>query len=174
MTTGDRHVFTVIRTVFYAAAFIWLWVWIGAWARTFDAGLDVAPPAWLRPVGIVIAFAGALVVAACLGTFATTGRGTPAPFDPPTEFVATGPYRFVRNPMYLGAAAVILGTGFAISSSAVVLLTGGFLLVTHAFVVLHEEPALDRRFGESYQQYRASVHRWVVSKPKPQRPRGES
>lgn len=118
--------------------------------------------------------AGALVVAACLGTLATVGRGTPAPFDPPREFVAVGPYRYVRNPMYLGAAAVILGTGLAVSSSSVVLLTGGFLMVMHAFVLLHEEPALELRFGDSYRQYRASVHRWVVSKPRPHRPRDES
>lgn len=166
MTADGRSAFTAIRTLLYAAAFIWLWVWIGNGVRAFDAALPVTPPAWLWPAGVVIAFAGALVVAACLGTFATVGRGTPAPFDPPTKFVATGPYRYVRNPMYLGAAAVILGTGLAISSSAVALLTGGFLLVTHAFVVLHEEPALDRRFGDSYRQYRVSVHRWLITRPK--------
>jgi protein-S-isoprenylcysteine O-methyltransferase Ste14 len=164
---------TVIRSLLYAAAFITAWIWIGAWARTFDAGLPIAPPAWLRPVGVVIAIAGALVVAACVGTFATVGRGTPAPFDPPREFVATGPYRFVRNPMYLGAAAVILGSGLAVSSSSIVLLAAGFLLAMNAFVLLHEEPALDRRFGESYRKYRASVHGWRVSNPKQQRPRSE-
>jgi len=174
VTTGASHAFTVIRTLFYAAAFIWLWVWIGGWVRTFDAGLPVAPPAWLRPVGVVLAIAGALVVAACLATFATVGRGTPAPFDPPTAFVATGPYRYVRNPMYLGGTGAILGIGLALSSISVVLLAGGFLLVIHAFVLIHEEPALERRFGDSYWQYRASVHRWLVSKPNPHRPRGES
>jgi protein-S-isoprenylcysteine O-methyltransferase Ste14 len=170
VTTSGRRAFDVIRSVLYAAGFVALWVWIGDWVRTFDAGLPFAPPAWLRPIGVVIAIAGALVAAACIGTFATVGRGTPAPFDPPREFVATGPYRYVRNPMYLGAAAAILGTGLAVSSSSVVLLAGGFLLVLHAFVVFHEEPALERRFGEGYRQYLASVHRWRVSKPKQQGP----
>ena len=41
----------------------------------------------------------------CIGTFVTKGQGTPAPFDPPREFVASGPYRYVRNPMYIGALA---------------------------------------------------------------------
>ena len=174
MTAGDRRAFTVIRSVVYAAAFFATFVWIGAWARTFDARLPFVPPAWLRPAGVVLAFAGALVVAACVGTFATLGRGTPAPFDPPTRFVATGPYRFVRNPMYLGGVAAILGIGLAISSSAVILLAAGFLLVMHAFVLLHEEPALERRFGDSYRQYRASVRRWIVRTPNQQRSRSES
>jgi protein-S-isoprenylcysteine O-methyltransferase Ste14 len=174
VTTGNGGAFNVIRTLVYAAGFVWLLVWIGAWARTFDSGLQVAPPAWLRPVGVALAIAGALVVAACLATFATVGRGTPAPFDPPTAFVGTGPYRYVRNPMYLGGTGAILGIGLALSSISVVLLAGGFLLVIHAFVLIHEEPALERRFGDSYRQYRASVHRWRVSNPKQHRPRSES
>ena len=174
MTADGRRVFDVLRSLVYAVGFIWAWVWIGDSVRAFDAGLPFAPPAWLRPVGVAVAIAGGIVVAACVGTFATVGRGTPAPFDPPTEFVASGPYRYVRNPMYLGAAAVILGVGLAVSSSSVVLLAGGFLLVTHAFVLIHEEPALARRFGDSYRNYCASVHRWLVSKPKPKERRDES
>jgi protein-S-isoprenylcysteine O-methyltransferase Ste14 len=95
----------------------------------------------------------------------TRGRGTPAPFDPPREFVVSGPYRLVRNPMYVGAAAVILGAGFMLSSPALVGLTVAFLLIMHLFVILHEEPTLAAKFGAGYEQYRSSVHRWLIRKP---------
>jgi hypothetical protein len=80
-------------------------------------------------------------------------------------FVASGPYRWVRNPMYVGGAAVILGAGLLVASPAIVLLAFGFLGIMHLFVVLHEEPALTARFGASYEQYRASVRRWRIRRP---------
>ena len=164
--------FTAIRSLIYSAAFIALWVWIAAYVRRFDGHLPYSTPPWLTLVGVVIASVGGLVAATCIATFAVVGRGTPAPFDPPRQFVASGPYRYVRNPMYLGAAAVILGAGLAISSSAVILLTPVFLLVMHLFVTLHEEDALAERFGDSYRRYKATVHRWVIQRPKPKVPPG--
>ena len=99
---------------------------------------------------MVVGLAGALMTAWCIGTFVGKGQGTPAPFDPPREFVASGPYRYVRNPMYIGALGVILGAGLAAASPSIVALAGAFGLCAHLFVVLYEEPALEKRFGESY------------------------
>jgi protein-S-isoprenylcysteine O-methyltransferase Ste14 len=157
--------FTILRGVVYSIGFVWLWTWVALWVRSFDAGLSVSLPLWLRPVGYVLAAAGALLAGLCIATFVTRGRGTPAPFDPPREFVASGPYRYVRNPMYVGAAAVILGAGFILSSPSIVILALAFLLIMHLFVILYEEPALAGKFGASYQQYRSSVHRWLIRKP---------
>jgi protein-S-isoprenylcysteine O-methyltransferase Ste14 len=159
--------FTILRGLIYSALFVWLWAWIAVSVRRYDASIPVALPPWLRPIGYVLALAGALIAAACIGTFVTRGRGTPAPFDPPRVFVATGPYRWVRNPMYVGAAALILGAGLVLSSPSIVLLTFAFLLTMHLFVVLLEEPTLASRFGEAYEEYRSSVHRWLVRKPAP-------
>jgi protein-S-isoprenylcysteine O-methyltransferase Ste14 len=164
--------FTILRGVVYAIAFVWLWSWLAISVRPFDAQLAVIVPAWLQPFGYVLADAGALLAGACIATFVTIGRGTPAPFDPPREFVASGPYRYVRNPMYIGAAAVILGAGLAASSPAILLLALAFLLIMHLFVVVHEEPSLADKFGLSYQQYRTSVHRWVIRRPKRDTTRG--
>jgi len=159
--------FTILRGLIYSALFVWLWAWLAVSVRRYDAGIPVALPPWLRPIGWVLAFVGALIAAACIGTFVTRGRGTPAPFDPPRAFVATGPYRWVRNPMYVGAAAVILGAGLALSSPSVVLLAVAFVLVMHLFVVILEEPTLADRFGDAYEEYRSSVHRWLIRKPSP-------
>ena len=68
--------------------------------------------------------------------------------------------------MYVGAAAVILGAGLIVSSLSIVLLALAFLVITHLFVVLHEEPTLADKFGASYQQYRSDVSRWLIRKPR--------
>jgi protein-S-isoprenylcysteine O-methyltransferase Ste14 len=57
--------------------------------------------------GIVVGVAGGALALWCILTFAVVGRGTPAPFDPPRKLVIRGPYRYVRNPMYLGAALAL-------------------------------------------------------------------
>jgi protein-S-isoprenylcysteine O-methyltransferase Ste14 len=158
--------FTLLRGVVYAFFFVWLWAWLASSVRSFDPRIPVVLPHWLRPVGVALASAGGLLVGACIGVFVTRGRGTPAPFDPPREFVASGPYRYVRNPMYLGAAAVILGAGLVVSSPSVALLAVAFLLVVHLFVVVYEEPALAGKFGAAYDQYRSSVHRWMIRRPR--------
>ncbi len=110
---------------------------------------------------------GAVIVLACLASFILRGRGTPAPFDPPVTFVPSGPYRYVRNPMYIGAALVLAGYGLWERSAAIALFALVFFLVFHLFVVLVEEPGLERRFGESYRAYRRAVRRWLPRPPAP-------
>ncbi|HEY0987381.1 MAG TPA: isoprenylcysteine carboxylmethyltransferase family protein [Kofleriaceae bacterium] len=160
-----HRAFTLLRGLIYSAAFIWLWTAIAMGVRRYDDRLPVGVPPWLGPVGLALAVAGASLAATCIATFIFRGRGTPAPFDPPREFVATGPYRYVRNPMYVGAALVILGAGLAAQSLSIAALALAFLAIAHLFVVIHEEPALERAFGDSYQRYRASVHRWLIWPP---------
>ena len=72
----------------------------------------------------------------------------------------------LRDPMYLGAAAVILGTGLILSSPSVALLAVAFLLVMHLVVVVYEEPALESRFGAAYRRYKSSVPRWRIRRPR--------
>ena len=140
-------------------------VLVGAFVRTFDPVLGVTIPATLWPLGFLLTFFGGVLVFNCILWFALAGRGTPAPFDAPRAFVADGPYRYVRNPMYLGAACLMAGCGVLLASFAVVLLAGVFLVLVHLFVVKYEEPGLRERFGSSYRDYLARVHRWVPRFP---------
>lgn len=165
MTSLLARSLTILRGALYSAVFVWLWAWLAVSVRPLDRRIPVALPPALRPIGLMLAGLGMLLAGACVATFVTRGRGTPAPFDPPREFVATGPYRYVRNPMYIGGALVILGAGLALSSPAIVILGFAFVLIMHLFVVLYEEPALARRFGAAYERYRRSVHRWRIRKP---------
>ena len=161
-----ERLFALARGVAYAAAFVALWWWIVVSARQLDSRLGAPIPTWAPVLGLVLVVAGAAVVLWCILAFALVGKGTPAPFDAPRDFVAAGPYRFVRNPMYLGAAAVIAGAGLMLRSPAATAVALLFLALTHAFVLLYEEPTLERRFGESYRRYKLRVRRWLPRVPR--------
>ena len=118
---------------------------------------------WLAAAPIAL---GAALYVWCAVDFALA-RGTPAPIDPPRELVARGPYRWSRNPMYLGVASVLLGEALWFGSRA--LLGLALVVVTgfHAFVTLYEEPSLRRRFGDAYESYCRAVPRWLPRRPLP-------
>jgi protein-S-isoprenylcysteine O-methyltransferase Ste14 len=118
-----------------------------------------------RHVGLLPLTAGIAGLAWCLRDFALVGRGTPAPFDPPQQLVATGLYRWVRNPMYLSALSLLVGEAMLLEAPVLLRYAVGFFLVTHLFVVLYEEPTLRRKFAESYDRYRTTVPRWVARRP---------
>ena len=75
--------------------------------------------------------------------------------------MAFGPFRYVRNPMSLGAVTLMMGLGLYEESISVLLLALLLFLFLHLVVIYVEEPGLERRFGESYRQYRQSVNRWL-------------
>lgn len=111
--------------------------------------------------GLIVAAVGFGLALACVLTFAFVGKGTPAPFDPPRALVIAGPYRYVRNPMYIGAGTALLGAALYYHSTALAGYALVFLLITHLFVMLYEEPHLRRVFGQAYEDYRHHVHRWI-------------
>src|SRR5436305_14812105 len=127
--TPFLRAFTALRSALYSCGFIFLWAWLAVTGRRYDARIPISIPEWLQPLGMVLAGLGGLLALSCIAVFTIRGRGTPAPFDAPRVFVASGPYRFVRNPMYLGAAGVIAGSGFYLRSPAILLLALGFLVL---------------------------------------------
>jgi len=110
--------------------------------------------------GMMVAGVGAAIALSCILTFVFVGKGTPAPFDPPRRLVVGGPYRVVRNPMYVGAGLALAGA--ALFYKSIPLLTYAALLglITHVFVVFYEEPTLRRTFGSDYEVYCGHVGRW--------------
>ena len=111
--------------------------------------------------GLVLLILGGALAVWCILTFAVVGKGTPAPFDPPRKLVAAGPYRWIRNPMYVGAGTALAGAALFYQSAALVAFAAGFLVATHLFVVFYEEPTLERTFGAHYADYRNAVPRWM-------------
>jgi protein-S-isoprenylcysteine O-methyltransferase Ste14 len=109
--------------------------------------------------------AGVVLMLWCWWDFATRGQGTPAPYDPPQRLVVTGPYRAVRNPMYVAGILVLLGLALVTGAPGLVAYAAGFWLATALFVRAYEEPALRRRFGAGYEEYRRRVPAWLPRIP---------
>jgi protein-S-isoprenylcysteine O-methyltransferase Ste14 len=128
------------------------------------AGWQIGPPflglGVCRVIGALLLVVGVAGLLDCFVRFALEGRGTPAPVAPTASLVATGPYRYVRNPMYVAVVAAILGQGLLFGSMPVLGYGGIVFGLFHVFVIGYEEPTLRRRFGESYAAYRAGVPRW--------------
>ncbi len=120
----------------------------------FDAGA-------FRFAGMALIGLGGAVYLHCVWNFAWVGRGTPAPVDPPITMVAVGFYRFVRNPMYVGIGALLLGEALAFLSYRLLTFALVTCLLFHLFVVLYEEPHLRKTFGASYETYCRAVPRWI-------------
>jgi protein-S-isoprenylcysteine O-methyltransferase Ste14 len=109
----------------------------------------------------LLLLAGGAIYAWCLWDFATAGRGTPAPIDPPKELVVRGLYQYTRNPMYVGVLSVISGWALLFQSSTLAVYAMCIAASFHLFVLLYEEPHLKRVFGASYEHYCSQVNRWV-------------
>jgi protein-S-isoprenylcysteine O-methyltransferase Ste14 len=146
---------TVIFTLFVPGV-------IGGWIPyTLTADTGVAASWWARLAGWVMILLGTAGYLWCASNFVRQGLGTPAPIAAPERLVVRGPYRFTRNPMYVSVMLVILGQAALRWSGALLLYAAFVLLAFQLFVLLYEEPALTRRFGDDYLQYRRTVPRWI-------------
>jgi len=134
------------------------------WLLTrWDAGSQSAA---LRILGVVVLVAGGALVLETTARFALQGRGTPAPWAPPERFVERGSYRFVRSPMYLGVLLLVVGQALLLGREILFAWAVAAWLIFTAFLVFYEEPQLRRRFGESYEDYRRRVRRWLPTRPR--------
>ena len=132
------------------------------WILTRGGALP-EPVVWPAIVFIV---AGVALYVVCLWVFASVGRGTPGPWDPPRQFVAVGPYRWVRNPIYIAALLVMVGEAWLFLSLPLVFYAVAAAGGCHLFVVGYEEPQLRGRFGAEYAAYRDTVSRWIPRPPR--------
>jgi protein-S-isoprenylcysteine O-methyltransferase Ste14 len=153
--------FILARAVTYATLFVGL-VLIFVPARVLSSSGILRPTAigiW-QVAGMLLGTAGAALALSCIVAFVFVGRGTPAPFDPPRRLVVQGPYRFVRNPMYIGAGLALAGAALFYQSFALLAYIGVLFLFTHLFVAAYEEPTLRRTFGKDYVAYCERTGRW--------------
>lgn len=153
--------FVLIRALTWASLFVgFVLVFLPARLLTWSGVARRPELGPLQVGGLAMGTAGAALALWCILSFALTGKGTPAPFDPPRRLVARGPYRHLRNPMYLGAVLALAGGALVYDSGALLGYAALFLVVTHLFVVGYEEPTLRETFGEEYVAYCRRVRRW--------------
>ena len=126
------------------------------------SGWEVETEWWapLRVLGALLVLAGAAVLVHAFGRFVVEGLGTPAPIAPTEHLVVGGLYHYVRNVMYVAVTAAILGQALLLGSVALLAYAAVAWAGMAAFVRLHEEPALARRYGAQYEEYRRAVPAW--------------
>jgi protein-S-isoprenylcysteine O-methyltransferase Ste14 len=112
--------------------------------------------------GAALVLAGTLLLLACVREFYVAGRGTLAPWSPPEQLVSSGPYRYSRNPMYVGVATILAGWAVLFASRPLALYALGVVVAFQLRVLLFEEPWAAREFGAAWQDYRARVPRWFL------------
>ncbi|NQU04529.1 MAG: isoprenylcysteine carboxylmethyltransferase family protein [Calditrichaeota bacterium] len=158
-----KTIFVIIRTITWASIFIALvLIYVPAGILSLSGIERPAVVEIHQWIGLITGTLGAVLALWCVVAFTALGRGTPAPFDPPRLLVITGPYRFVRNPMYIGAVIALAGAALFYESLLLLAYSVLFLIITHVFVVFHEEPILTKTFGKDYDTYCRKVGRWGV------------
>src|SRR6516164_2557983 len=140
-----------------------------AWALAVLAGLALnwlmplpfvpaaVPAGWLGTIVFALALA---LVAWAISTMTRAGSNVPTSL-PTTTIVETGPYRFTRNPIYLGMVLGLIGLAIAFNSLWLLMTLVPFALVIRYGVISREEAYLERKFSDVYRGYRSRVRRWL-------------
>ena len=115
----------------------------------------------LSPLGAPLILLGAALYLRCAYDFILSGRGTPVPIDAPIKLVTRGPYRYSRNPMYIGVLTILVGEALLYRHLPLLYVLSGMAVFFHIRIVGYEERALRRRFGEAYSRYCEAVPRWI-------------
>lgn len=119
------------------------------------------PPAWVTITGIGVGVAGWLALDGAAMVSFGRARTPMNPFNPTTALVTTGPYRFTRNPMYVGMAFLYVALALAFGLIWALILLPAVIVAVDRFVIAREEPYLEAKFGEPYRDYKRSVRRWL-------------
>jgi protein-S-isoprenylcysteine O-methyltransferase Ste14 len=125
------------------------------WALGFAQGSSLRVAA-----GAAVICGGVAILGSALFTFRRTGQH-PDPRKPTPMITRDGPYRFTRNPMYLGTSLIQLGLGVALGNAWIVLLLVPMVALIHYRAILPEERYLEDKFGDQYIGFKASVRRWL-------------
>ena len=101
----------------------------------------------------MIFLGGMLLAVSTVRLFPKLGNGTPAPWDPTTKLIVTGPYAYVRNPMITGVVLILTSEALMLGSLAIGIWAVVFLIINMFYFPLSEEPGLRKRFGKEYDEY---------------------
>jgi protein-S-isoprenylcysteine O-methyltransferase Ste14 len=143
-----RPPFIYLATIAGGLALHW------AWPRPMPGGLPV------RLLGVALVLASVVLLTLSARRFRAAGTPVPAR-KPTTAIVRTGPYRFSRNPIYLGFTLLQLGLALWVGTWWLVATLAVAVALIHFFVVPTEERYLEARFGAEYRDYKATVRRWL-------------
>ncbi len=124
----------------------------------FAPGPHIPTPG--RFAGVVVAGAGTVVCVTASRMFASVGTNIKT-FDDPEILVETGPFRFSRNPMYLGFTMLLFGAALALGALTPFIAPTLFVAAASWWYIPFEEARAAERFGTDYDSYRSNVRRWL-------------
>jgi protein-S-isoprenylcysteine O-methyltransferase Ste14 len=119
------------------------------------------PPAAITVVGVAVGVALWLVLDGTAMMRFLSARTSMIPMRPSTALVTSGPYRFTRNPMYLGMVFAYIAAALAFGVIWALVVLPAVIVAIDRLVIAREEPYLEARFGERYREYKRRVRRWV-------------
>jgi protein-S-isoprenylcysteine O-methyltransferase Ste14 len=111
-------------------------------------------------MALAAALLGFAVMAGAMGLFKRTGQD-PKPWKTTPEIISTGVYGITRNPMYVGLALLQTGIGIGLANGWIIILVAPVLVIIYATAISPEEAYLERKFGDTYIDYKRSVRRWL-------------
>jgi protein-S-isoprenylcysteine O-methyltransferase Ste14 len=152
--SGDRLGPIVPPPLWYAAGLVVGWLL----CRRFP--VSILPDAGRWTVGPLCVIIGVAFVAPAVASF-VRAKTSVMPVRPTTALVETGPYRFTRNPMYVGFAFVYVGIALLANWLWAIAILPIVLIAVYATAIVPEERFLERTFGQDYAAYRSRVHRWL-------------
>ena len=124
-------------------------------------------PLAVRVLGVALIAAGGVLFIWGCARFAAEGVGIPIPTEPTSRLLTVGgPYRYVRNPLYLAWVMAITGQALLLSRPVLLIYAAAVLVIAACFVRWYEEPTLAKRFGEHYEAYRKQVPGWWPRLPR--------
>ena len=154
-----RHLLSIAALPFMVTVVIPTWL---AGRNNVHFAIGVSFLEMLRRIaGMILLGIGVFLFASSLRRFATEGKGTLAPWDPPRRLVLHGPYRYVRNPMISGVIFVLFGEALVLLSKPHLEWALIFLVANFIYIPILEEPQLKRRFGGDYVEYCRNVPRLI-------------
>ena len=126
----------------------WIWPW------------PLGPYEYVLPAGALLAVVVIVLVMSLMRAFKRHGTSAD-PNEEPTAIVDTGPFRFSRNPAYIGAGLLQAALGLFFNNVWVLVTIIPAMIVIHYVVVLKEEVYLEAKLGEEYLDYKSRVRRWI-------------
>ena len=111
-------------------------------------------------LGLFIFAVGFILMLICIANFAIRGKGTLSPADPTKKLVISGPYRYSRNPMYVGVTMMLIGESIYFQSYVLWAYSLFIFIAFNLFIIFFEEPRLQDDFGSEYNEYVKKVRRW--------------
>jgi len=156
-----RHLKAIILLPFIVVVLLPFLLYVGNIDHLFPVVDKTTYIPYRIGIGFPLVFIGLSIFIITNKLFATIGKGTLAPWDPPQKMVIEGPYRYCRNPMITAVLLIIVGESFLLASFPILIWALFFYAMTTIYFMLSEEPELEKRFGKEFLVYKANVPRWI-------------